>query len=108
MRIPTYKTNLNVLNWKKHLADYFYQQLPDLIQFGFPLDFDRNLELCSTHQNNASAVEYASHVYQYIQQELKHGAIMGPFSSPSIPLYVSPFMTRPKADSDVRRTIAPL
>ena len=107
MRIPV-KTNLNVSNWKKHLSDYFNQQLLDLIQFGFPLDFDRNVDLCCTHRNHASAVEYASHVDQYIQEELKHGAIMGPFNSPPIPLHVSPFMTRPKADSDVRRTIIDL
>ena len=39
MRIPV-QTNLNVSNWRRHLVDYFDQQLPDLIQFAFPLDFD--------------------------------------------------------------------
>ena len=53
-------------------------------------------------------MEYASHVDQYIQEELKHGAIMGPFDYPPNLLHVSPFMTRPKADSDVRRTILDL
>ena len=45
---------------------------------------------------------------QYIQEELKHGAIMGPFDSPPISCHISPFMTRPKADSDVRRMIIDL
>ena len=34
-------TNLNVAAWRSYLSDYFDQQLPDLIEFGFPLDFDR-------------------------------------------------------------------
>ena len=33
---------------------------------------------------------------------------MGPFDSPPIPFYILPFMTRPKADLDVRRTIIDL
>ena len=107
MKIPV-KTNLNIVNWKKHLGDYFDQQLLDLIQFGFPLDFDRNTKLCSTYKNHASACEFASHVDRYIQEELDHGAIMGPFKAPPISLHNSPFMTRPKADSDIRRTIIDL
>ena len=62
----------------------------------------------STHQNHASALEYTSLVIQYIQEELKHGAIMGPFNSTPMPLHISAFMTRPNADSDVRRTIIDL
>ena len=81
MRIPV-QTNLHVSNWRKHLAGYFDQQLPDLIQYGFPLDFDRNTQLRSTFQNHASAVEYSSHVMQYIQEKFEHGAIMGPLMSP--------------------------
>ena len=107
MRIPV-QMNLNVSNWRKHLVDYFDQQLPDLIQFEFPLDFDRNTQLCSTFCSHASAIEHSSHVTQYIQEELKHGAIMGPFNSPPILCHISPFMTRPKADSNVRRTIIDL
>ena len=41
-------TNLNVGSWMFHLFDYFDQQLPDLIEFGFPLDFDRSISLSST------------------------------------------------------------
>ena len=107
LRIPV-KTNLNVSSWKKHLNNYFDQQLPDLIQFGFPLDFNRKVQLSSTYRNHASALEYSSHVDHYIQDELKHGAILGPFNCPPISLHISPFMTRPKADSAVRRTIVDL
>ena len=92
MRIPV-KTNLNVVNWKKHLGDYFDRQLLNSIQFGFPLDFDRSTALCSTYKNHASACEFASQGDKYIQEELEHGAIMSPFKAPPIPLHISPFMT---------------
>ena len=37
MHIPV-QTNLNVTSCTKYLVDYFDQQLPDLIEFGFPLN----------------------------------------------------------------------
>ena len=46
-RIPV-KSDLNISSWRQHLCDYFDQQLVDLIQYGFPLDFDRILDLFST------------------------------------------------------------
>ena len=107
MSIPV-KTNLNVSNWRKSLCDYFDQQLPNFIVFGFLLDFDRNVSLCNTHRNHTSTVKFSSHVDQYIQEELKHGAIMPPFDCPPVPLHVSTIMTRPKANSEVRRTIIDL
>ena len=44
LRIPV-KTQLKVDNWRTHLSDYFDQQLPDVSEFGFFLDFNRNLTL---------------------------------------------------------------
>ena len=38
-RIPVV-SNLNIDNWKFHLRDYWDTQLLDLLEFGFPLDFD--------------------------------------------------------------------
>ena len=69
MRIPV-KTNLNVGACRKYLTDYFVQQLPDLIEFGFPLDFDRSRYLHSTLVNHASAHLQLDHVDKYIQEEV--------------------------------------
>ena len=101
-------TNLNVATWRSYLSDYFDQQLPDLIEFGFPRDFDRKVSLASTFKNRASALAYLDHVDQYLQEELKHKAIMGPFQEPPIPLHFSPFMTREESGSQLRRTIIDL
>ena len=106
-RIPVV-SNLNIDNWKFHLKDYWDKQLLDLLEFGFPLDFDTNTVLTSTEENHASATQFVSHVETYIKKEIKHGAILGPFEHKPIDLHVSPFMTRDKPDSDTRRTIVDL
>ena len=65
MRIPVL-TNLKADNWRKYLADYFDQQLPDLMEFGFLISFDRNLDLVSTLTNHPSAIKFIDHVDKYI------------------------------------------
>ena len=77
LRIPV-NTNLNVHAWRKYLRNYFYQQLVNLIEYSFPLDFDRTRKLVNTLQNHASARNYLSHVDRYIQEELAHNAVIGP------------------------------
>ena len=78
IRIPV-SSKLNIKNWRYHLADYWDQQLVDLLEFGFPLDFDRNFELQSTEENHASGRDNIYDIQCYIQEELKHGAMLGPF-----------------------------
>ena len=106
-RIPV-ATQLNPDSWAKHLTSYWDQQLVDLIRFGFPLDFDRNFKLLSSCQNHASAIEHVEHVDAYIADELKYGAMYGPFYHLPFPVHVSPLMTREKQDSTKRRTIMDL
>ena len=71
----------------------------DLLEFGFPLDFDRGSDLVSTEVNHASASKFSDHVDEYIKEELSYGAMLGPFDQKPLHLHVSPFMTREKADS---------
>ena len=87
---------------------YWDQQLIDLIQYGFPLDFDRNCILGQTLENYTSANDYVSHVTKYIEEELKFGAMIGPFDKKPCTLHISPFMTRDKAQLEVRCTIIDL
>ena len=100
-------SNLKIDSWKFHVSDYWDSQLLDLLEFGFPLDFDTNIVLSSTEENHTSAKQFSSHVHTYIREERKHGAILGPFEHKPIPLHISPFLTRDKPDSDTRRTIVP-
>ena len=106
-RIPV-PTQLNPERWYFHLQDYWDQQLPDLINYGFPLNFDRKSNLQSTYHNHTSAIQYMDHIDQYLSEELKYGAIYGPFKQLPFPVHISPLMTRPKQNTDKRRAIMDL
>ena len=106
-RIPV-ETNLNANVWRTHLRNYWDQQLPDLLQFGFPLDFHRDSVLSSSSTNHTSASQFQADVDAYINEELTHGAIYGPFDNPPFPVHISPLMTREKQNSAVRRIIVDL
>ena len=56
MRIPV-PTNLNISNWRRFLVDYWDDQLVDLLEFGFLLDFDRSMKLILVEDNHKSAKE---------------------------------------------------
>ena len=101
-------TNLNLDTWRTYLKDYWDQQLPDLLQFGFPLDFHRDSVLRSSSANHTSTTQFVVDVDAYIREELEHGAIYGPFDNPPFPVHVSPLMTREKQNSNTRRTIVDL
>ena len=99
MRIPI-QSQLNIYRWKHQLHNYWDQQLLDLLYYGFPLDFDRSRQLQSIEINHKSAIDYHDHVSHYIAEELKHGAMYGPF-----PCHVSAFLTKHKLSLDNRRVI---
>ena len=61
--------------WRHSLTSYWDQQLPDLIKYGFPLDFDRKFPLSSSKTNHTSAVQHKTHVDAYIKEELEHVAL---------------------------------
>ena len=106
-RIPI-QGQLKAHRWKHHLKSYWDQQLPDLISYGFPLDFDRNSPLQDTLENHKSALEFPLDIQKYIDEELQFGAMVGPFPQYPIPTHVSPLMTRSKQNSTKRRTILDL
>ena len=106
-RIPV-GSQLNISSWRSHLSDYCDVQLPDLLEYRFPLDVDRGTLLTSTETNHASALQNSQHVKSYIQEELSFQAILGPFQAKSISLHVSPLMVKDKQDSFKKRTIMDL
>ena len=106
-RVPV-DSNLFIDNWKLHLAEYWDQQIVDLLHYGFPLDFNRDCPLVPTEVNHASALQNSHHVKSYLQEELNHRVILGPFKEPPFPIHVSPLMVRDKQNSDQKRTIMDL
>ena len=97
-RIPV-SSKLKIHRWRFHLADYWNQQLPDLLENGFPLDFNREFQLVSTFVNHTSALQNPEHVNNYLTEELHHKVILGPFQKPPFPIHIFPLMTRDKQDS---------
>ena len=83
--------NLNILSWRAYLKEYCDQQLA---KFGFRLDFDRDSNLVSSEQNHSTAAQFHEHVTKYINEELSHGATLGPFHHKPMQLHISLFMAR--------------
>ena len=50
--------------------DHWDDRLVDLVEFRFPLDFDRSSNLISTEENHKSAKDYEEHVEHYLQEEV--------------------------------------
>ena len=102
-------SQLNPEVWDHQLEDDWDKQLPLLIRFGFPLDYDRKDILASHHETHTSAKLYPKDIQAYLEEEIKHNAVLGPFDQPPIKnLHVSPMMTREKPNSAHRRVIIDL
>ena len=108
LQIPVV-SNLNQMKWAAYLDQYWDWQLPLLIKYGFPLDFDWNHVVHTDKINHRSATEYPDHVTTYLHDEVANNAMLGPFEAPPINnLHISPFMTRDKSSSTNRRVIIDL
>ena len=106
-RIPV-KSGLNIKAWRNYLQNYWDQQLCDLLEFGFPLDFDRTCYLHSTEENHASTIENMQDIGTFLQEERQYEAILGPFDTKPIDMHVSPLLVRDKQYSTSKRTIMDL
>ena len=103
------KSQLKPDIWEKYLHSYWDGQLTKLIRYGFPLDFNYHRTLQSKGSNHPSAAEFEDDVKQYLQEEIKFGAIAGPFNKPPFnKFHSSPFMTRPKPSASHKRVIIDL
>ena len=78
-------SQLNVEAWRKYLDSYWDRQLIHLIQFGFPLDYNRSCELIHEQGNHKSATEFPNDVNAYIEEVKKYNALLGPFDNHPIP-----------------------
>ena len=102
-------SQLNVSAWEECLVNYCDKQLIELMRFGFPLDFNREASLFCDMVNHTSAVQFPHDVDAYLAEEHFHDAILGPFKkSPIDKCHYSPFITREKSGSNLRRVIIDL
>ena len=107
-QIPV-KSPLNADAFASYLQDYWDWELVLLLKYGFPLGFNYDSEIKSDKINHKTAIQFPEHVSHYIQEELKHDALIGPFETcPFDKFHTSPFLTRDKSSSDKRRVIVDL
>lgn len=101
----TIKSDLNLENWEHSLKDYHDRDVCLFLRYGWPVGYEADVTPTSVDNNHQSAVQHASHVKKFIDVELEHKAVIGPFKGPPFVPWtrVSPILTRPKKDSIDRR-----
>lgn len=104
------KSGLQIQKWRDCLTDYHDSFLCDFLEFGWPLGYKAEGPPESVATNHPSAKAHMPHVTKFIQEELNHDALLGPFEEPPFKPWVriSPLMTRSKKDSLDRRIIVDL
>ena len=110
-RIPVCQSSLNVSVWREKLHGYSDIAVCDLLQFGFPLDFDRSRTVrSSAGRNHKGARDYPQFIEKYFKKECTAKRIAGPYSANplSVELIVSPLNSVPKDNVDERRVIVDL
>ena len=108
-RIPVSAKNLNIEVWRKNLSNYYDKMVCDLLEFGFPIDFDRSKVVsCNERRNHKGARSYPLFINKYLERECNAGRIAGPFAKNPLSLVVSPMNTVPKDSVDERRVIVDL
>jgi len=101
-------SSLNLPLWHHFLKHYWDSQLFSFLACGFPLDLKAQPKANKEFVNHSSAIKFGPHIQHYLDTELNHSAILGPFSKPITGLHLSPMMTRPKQGSSKRRVIIDL
>ena len=92
------------------MTDYHDDQLVDILNYGWPVDYTYNRTPTPTLNNLREPVDYSVHIDKYINTEHKHNALLGPFTNKHFEPWCqfSPIMTRKKKHSCDRRIIVDL
>lgn len=101
---------LNIPLWEELLEKYHDKELCVFLKYGWPVGYDSTTPPLSIENNHQSAKKDAAHVIKFVEKELQHQALVGPFQHPPFAPWtrVSPLLTRPKKDSMDKRIIVDL
>jgi len=102
-------SNLNFKCWENMAIGYKDAKVVDHLKYGFPANY-QGIIPDPTYKNHSSALLHNQHVNNYINKEVKEGAMLGPFPVPPFAPWcqVNALLTRPKKDSNQRRVIMDL
>ena len=106
----TVDNKFDINKWRHHLTDYHDTELLGHLQYGFPIGYATKIAPQTDNLNHASTLANHQAVDDYIQTELTHKALAGPFTSPPFSpwFHVSPMMLRDKKGTDQKRVIVDL
>ena len=119
---PNYKgcrvivnNKINTEFWNRMLIGYNDTLVIELLQYGFPLDFQGDvhcfpkIELWK-NKNHKGAESFPVQITNYLEKKKSNFSIIGPFKSNPFtdPLIISPLNTVPKKDTEERRVILDL
>ena len=79
-------SGLNIPIWREYLLNSCYHDVAvcDMLAYGFPLNYCRDVYPITIPGNHPSAVQFPGHVDTYLDTEIRHGALLGPFTTPPI------------------------
>ena len=109
-RIPV-QSGWNLNKFGHLLRNYHDNKIIEFLRYGWPANrLPQAPSPSVTTQNHLSAREYPDAINQYIEKELRLGAMFGPFSTPPFVghVAVNPLSTRDKKDSGKKRVIMDL
>ena len=79
-RIPLPHNKMNIPLWRHWLEDYGDKIVCEFLEFGFPLDFNKCVELnTDERRNHNGARDHPDFVNQYLRKEVDKFRIAGPF-----------------------------
>lgn len=106
IKVPS---NLHLSVWRSYLSNYDDAAVCDMLEFGWPIGFSGEQEPVSALINHKGALAFESHVDEYLVEEVRRGAILGPFNDVPVQdqVTISPLNTVPKGVAD-RRIIVDL
>ena len=105
----TLDTILPLDSWKYRLRYYEDFDVVTYLEFGWPASFDTDEMPMLGVKNHSSAVKFPTAIEAYLEKEMKHKALLGPFdSSPLEWLRANPMMSREKKGTTERRVILDL
>ena len=109
-KIPIH-TNWNIPRLKQYLHNYHDLEVVEWLEFGFSISRDASLPDPQPAQLNHKGAElFPQEIENYLENEIKMGAIIGPFTIPPFlcKIGISPLSSRKKKGSHQRRVILDL
>ena len=86
------------------LRNYEDKIICSYLRYGWPSSYSADRPPMPTYKNHATAENFKTHIDNFLETELDHKAMIGPFKSPPFKPWtqISPMLTRAKKDSTKR------